>query len=377
VSLAGLTLAPGFIDAHQHRIGDGPSRLGVEPKELIDDAISQGLTTIDELYVHEPRIAELRQLDEAGVLRLRVNAYLPVQENSPEGALMGDYYAAYQPGQAISPHVRVAGLKVFTDFDNAQILLWKQADLDAFLLARHQEGWQLAVKTVATTSLHMILEAFESVRTAEPNVVDARGRLEHMLFATPDQIERVKALGLVPIVNLNLPGDFLGDPDIQALIDRQPAGSLTPWRSVVEAGIPAAGMTGFPTLYVDASSGAPFGSPMRLVYEAVTRVATSGTKPPDAYIEQAITAAQAMHALTIDAARASFQDDELGSIAVGKLADLVVLSADPLAAEAAEIPAIDVLMTMIGGTVEWCAPGSEAVCPAPGTAVDGGSGGGG
>jgi predicted amidohydrolase YtcJ len=81
--------------------------------------------------------------------------------------------------------------------------------------------------------------------------------------------------------------------------------------------------------------------------------------------------------VTINAARAVWEDDVKGSITAGKLADLVVLSADPLALEDSEIPAIDVLMTMIGGTIEWCAPGSEAVCPAPGTAVVGGSGGGG
>jgi predicted amidohydrolase YtcJ len=247
VSLGGKTLVPGFIDTHQHRIGDGPSALGLEPKALIDAAIDEGYTTIDELYVDQGRLEQLRDLDGSGALRLRVNAYLPVQENSPEGKLLGDYFDAYQQGQQVSPHVRVAGLKVFTDFANATILLWKQADLNAFLLKQHQKGWHLAVKTVSTKSLAMILKAFQAIQAVDPSVVDARGRLEHELFATADQIGAIKALGLVPVINLNNPGQLVGVPDIAALLASEPKGSYVPWRSIFDAGIPAAGMSGFPS----------------------------------------------------------------------------------------------------------------------------------
>ena len=367
VTLGGKTLVPGFTDTHQHRIGDGPSRLGLEPKALIDAAIEQGLTTIGELYVDQGRLDQLRELDAAGVLRLRVNAYLPVQQNSPEGALLGDYFNAYRQGQVISPHVRVAGLKVFTDFDNAKILLWKQADLNAFLLAQHQKGWHLAVKTVSTKSLAMIVKAFQSIQAADPSVVDARARLEHMLFATPDQIAAIRALGLVPIINLNYPGEGVGVPDIDYLLGSEPTGAYTPWRSLFEASIPAAGMSGFPSGHVDEPTGAPFGSPIHLIYQAVTRVGKLGQHSPPELLDQAITAEEALRAVTINAARAAWEDDVKGSITAGKLADLVILSADPLAVPAEQINDIDVLMTMIGGKVEWCAPGSAALCPVPGS----------
>ncbi len=372
VSLGGLTLTPGFIDAHQHRIGDGPSQLGLEPKQLVDAAISQGWTMIDELYVDQGRLDQLRDLDGSGVLRLRVNAYLPVQENSPEGKLLGDYYAAYKSGQEISPHLRVAGLKVFTDYNNAKILLWKQADLNAFLLARHQEGWHLAIKTVSTKSLAMILKAAAAMKAADPGAVDARTRLEHMLFATADQIAQEKDLGLVPMINFNNPGQLVGQPDVAELIASEPAGSYVPWRDVFAAGLPAAGISGSPSFYADEPSGAPFGSPMHLIYQGVTRVGNLGVKSPASLLNETVTAEQAMRAHTINAARATFQEADLGSIAAGKLADLVVLSADPLAVPAAQINEIDVLMTMVGGKVEWCAPGSQAACPVP--RAGGGSG---
>jgi len=164
-----------------------------------------------------------------------------------------------------------------------------------------------------------------------------------------------------------MPSDGLGLPDIDYLLGSEPTGSYTPWRSLFEAGIPAAGMTGFPSLYVDEPTGAPFGSPMHLVYQAVTRAGKLGTKTSASLLDQAISAGEAMRSLTINAARAAWENEVKGSITPGKLADLVVLSADPLTVAAEQINEIDVLMTMIGGNVVFCAAGSEAHCPTPGS----------
>ncbi|HSB90318.1 MAG TPA: amidohydrolase family protein [Anaerolineales bacterium] len=363
IDLDGATMTPGFIDAHQHRIGNR-GNIGIDnPVDVIEPAIEQGWTSIDELYVDQGRLNELIDLDRAGVLRLRVDAYLPVMENSAEGRMLGDYYQAYTPGEMVSPHVRVAGLKIFTDFDNATILLWQPETLQAFIEARLQEGWPLAIKTVSTRSLEIILQAIEGAQAAVPDIPDRRIRLEHMLFATPDQIARLQRLGLVPVINLNNPGQLVGEPDIDQLIEREPDGSYTPWRNLAQAGVRFANASGFPSFYVDEPTGAPFGSPMHLIYQAVTRVGNLGRQPYPWLLDQAITAEQAMRALTIDGAFAGFQDDVKGSLSPGKLADLVVLSQDPLAVPADQVNHIEVWMTMIGGRVEWCAPGHESLCP--------------
>ena len=364
IDVAGSTITPGFIDAHQHRIGDGPAALGLEPKGLIDAAIAQGWTTIDELYVDQGRLDQLQQLDDAGVLRLHVNAYLPVQENSAAGTLLGDYFDAYRVGEQVSPHVRVAGLKVFTDFDNATILLWKQADLNAFLLTQFQHGWHIAIKTVSTKSLAMILAALESVRAADPGARIAGTRLEHVLFATQGQIDEMAQLGLQPVINLNNPGQLVGQPGIDELVASEPAGSYVPWKQIFDAGIEAAGMSGFPSLYVDEPSGAAFGSPIHLLYQGVTRVGNLGTTSPPALLGQALTIEQAMRSLTVTAARAGFEEDVKGSITPGKLADLVVLSGDPLTVPTASINDIGVVMTVIGGKTEFCATDAGAMCEA-------------
>ncbi len=78
---------------------------------------------------------------------------------------------------------------------------------------------------------------------------------------------------------------------------------------------------------------------------------------------QAITIEEALRSLTIHGAYATFEEDKKGSLTAGKLADLVILSANPLTAPIEIVPDIQVWMTMIGGTVEHCVQGQITPCP--------------
>jgi hypothetical protein len=86
------------------------------------------------------------------------------------------------------------------------------------------------------------------------------------------------------------------------------------------------------------------------IYAAVTRRAESGQ---ELLPEEAISAQQALAMYTINAAYASFEEDIKGSIAQGKLADMVVLSADPVKSPPEQIKDIRVEMTIIDGRVVW------------------------
>ncbi|MHA2323567.1 MAG: amidohydrolase family protein, partial [Candidatus Thorarchaeota archaeon] len=80
---------------------------------------------------------------------------------------------------------------------------------------------------------------------------------------------------------------------------------------------------------------------------------------------QTISVEQALRLITIDAAYGTFQEDVKGSIKVGKFADLVILSDNPLTVSESTLADIEVLMTMVGGVVEYAAPGQQflsAVC---------------
>ena len=84
---------------------------------------------------------------------------------------------------------------------------------------------------------------------------------------------------------------------------------------------------------------------------------------PEWLSQKTITVEQALPMMTTEAAYALFRETEIGSLEAGKLADIIVLSDNPTAADPEEIKNIEVLVTVIGAMVEHCAPGYETLCP--------------
>jgi len=125
------------------------------------------------------------------------------------------------------------------------------------------------------------------------------------------------------------------------------------WRDILDAGIPSLGSTDYPWIFGTERSA------MSVVSSAVTRVGELGLTPAEWMLNQTISVEQALRLLTIDAAYGTFQEDIKGSIKTGKLADLVILSDNPLTVTENELAGIEVLMTMVGGVVEYTALGQQ------------------
>jgi predicted amidohydrolase YtcJ len=102
---------------------------------------------------------------------------------------------------------------------------------------------------------------------------------------------------------------------------------------------------------------------------AVTRVGSDGTQPPPWMREQRLSVWEALRSVTADAARARGEEETVGTIAVGKAGDLVVLSADPTRVSATRLADIEVLATVVDGRVENCharvPAGLAPLCPTP------------
>ena len=80
---------------------------------------------------------------------------------------------------------------------------------------------------------------------------------------------------------------------------------------------------------------------------------------PEWLAHKMLTVDQVLPMMTIEAAYALFRDEEVGSLRAGKLADLIILSDNPLTVEPNAIKDLEVSMTMVGGRVAYCAPGYE------------------
>ena len=105
-------------------------------------------------------------------------------------------------------------------------------------------------------------------------------------------------------------------------------------------------------LTVGAGSDSPIvpNSPIMGIYGAVTRLTSSGQMLNPA---EKLTAAEVIKMYTLNAAYASHEENIKGSISPGKLADMVLFSANPTKVSAEEIKDIKVQMTVIGGKVVW------------------------
>ncbi len=160
VDLGGRVLLPGFNDAHCHRIGDRDVTGVDTAEEAVQAALAGGWTSISELFVNQERLDELRALDDAGQLPIRVNCYLPVNYLDQK---FGVWFGDYRPRQEFSPHLRIGGVKLFADRASPAKMLLTDPHLDApdfrgdvywtaeefTTLARslHDDGWQLATHT--------------------------------------------------------------------------------------------------------------------------------------------------------------------------------------------------------------------------------------
>jgi hypothetical protein len=99
----------------------------------------------------------------------------------------------------------------------------------------------------------------------------------------------------------------------------------------------------------------------------VTRaeVAEDGSvcEPADWLAQHAITVEEALPMMTINSAFVLHRDEEVGSLEPGKLADLLIISANPLNIDPYEIKDIFPLLTMVGGISEYCLDWASTYCP--------------
>lgn len=344
IDLQGKTVVPGFIDSHSHWIGDRGLTNQTELEEVINTLLANGWTSISELFVNQERLNELQATDNANLLKVRVNAYLPL---SWQFGRFGDWYQVYEPGYEFSPNLRIAGVKFFMDgWYRQPILYFNQSELESLFQEAHDWGFQIAIHSVVTNATDVVLNAFEAVLGNEWN--HQRHRIEHLVLLRKDQITKMANLGIYGCVQFPW---FNSDPvwieSIETGIGNSSANLVGRWRDLLDAGVHLMGSTDYPYTWPDIKS------PLKCLSMAVTRVGVESHPTRDYMLNQTINPEDALRLLTLNGAYGTFQEDVKGSLRQGKYADLVVLSENPLTVPEVDIASIQVLMTMVGGTVEF------------------------
>jgi predicted amidohydrolase YtcJ len=202
-------------------------------------------------------------------------------------------------------------------------------------------GWRVTTHVVGDAAIDMVLDSYEKV-SAEKSIVGRRWMLEHAFMAWPEHLPRMQRLGLILSVQNHL---YLAGPSLVRYWGPKRAARTTPVRDFVENGFVVAGGSDSPVV--------PY-PPMWVYYHFVTRATIQGGALG---ADQRVSREQALRLITLDNARFTNEEALKGSIEIGKLADFVVLSEDPLTAPENRLEGIEVLLTAVGGKVVWRAPG--------------------
>jgi predicted amidohydrolase YtcJ len=294
----------------------------------------------------------LQQLAHAAKLTMRVRVYWPLSAWNSLAQLgilaaFGDLWVSLGGlKDFIDGSLGSSTAKMFEPYLNEPgstgIYVTPPGKLCDNILAADKAGLAIAIHAIGDRGNAELLDIFAEV--AQKNGPrDRRFRIEHAQHLRPEDYKRFAQLGVIASMQ---PYHIIDDGRwAEGRIGAKRCASSYALRSLLDAGAKVA--------FGSDWSVAPL-NPLLGLDAAVHRKTLDGKHPKGWFPEQRITVQEAIEAYTLTAAYAAFLEKELGSLEVGKLADLVVLSRDILAeAEREQIANTEVLITMVGGRVVY------------------------
>lgn len=203
----------------------------------------------------------------------------------------------------------------------------------------HAGGWQVGVHANGDAAIDMVLDAYETTlgKNADSPL---RHRIEHCSVFHPDQMQRMKDMGVSPsflIGHIRWWGKAFRD----RILGPERAQFYDPCASALAAGLKISLHSDWNVTPIE---------PLRYVEDAVTRVMNEGGDV--FFANECIPVEAALRAVTIDAAWQCHMDEDIGSLQNGKFADFAILEQDPTKKDA-KISKIKVSETWMGGTQQF------------------------
>ena len=314
-------------------------------REILTECAENGLTCVYDT-VGQPEIRAALDLKNAGELpiRMRMDVYIDL---FPELEKLGIYRGLGDDW------LRIGGLKFF--FDGAisartaavteeylnkpgffGVMATTREIATEKIMSAYKEGYRISAHANGDRAIIMYLDIMEEAQSKYPRD-DPRNRDIHCTVITPELVKRISELGILPTIfgpYVYYHGDKLIPAFGEERLERMFAA-----RSFLDAGVKIAAHSDHPC--------APY-PPLMAVHGLVNRKTKAG-KPIGS--SQRVSVMEALKLYTVNAAYQQFDEDKLGSIEEGKLADMVVLGEDILSVPTENIKDIPVEMTIIDGKV--------------------------
>jgi predicted amidohydrolase YtcJ len=364
VDLEGRTLMPGFVDPHTHLFNDA-GHMDTDLAGAQQLALSNGITTLGDMFSPQDFVEEMRAFDAAGNLIVRTSLYLTLSDNC--GNLTGDWWLDYPPTREPGELLRIGGLKAFADGGTcgpiassepyavgyeAGPLFFTQEEMNDLYAQADANGYQLAVHAIGDLAVEQVLNAIGTVNGDGQNPL--RHRIEHNslvpselrpLYAEYDVVATL--FGYHRICDYTEYTPFYQEigEDLRGMLNDNPDVHFAwhgddPWIGPI--------------------------SPLLELASMVTRVEPDGEggfcEAPDWMAAKAITVEEGLEMMTTEAAYALFRENEVGSLAPGMYADVIIISDDPTSVEPLGLWALEVQATMVGGEFVYCANELGGLC---------------
>ena len=258
------------------------------------------------------------------------------------------------------PYLQAPGFKQFFDGVSSQHTAWvtepyanarvegdcgrptvDAAVMRSYVLAAAEQGYPVRIHTIGDAAIHAALDIFEEARAKfGPLPEGRRNCLEHLENFLPEDLDRLAELQVVAAVQ---PPHMTLDPGgPERDLGPERVRFMWPFRTLLDRSTVLAFGTDSPV--VDVNS-------MDVLYRAVSRRDPGTHEPAGGWLpDERIGMAEALRAYTQGSAAAAGRRRELGTLEVGKLADLAVLDRNLLACDADDIQKTKVLATFMGGT---------------------------
>lgn len=317
--------------------------------------LENGFTTVQDGRADPVTVASMIAADQAELFKVNVISYPDLVMTEQNDLLAGRYMSLDAPGR-----FRIGGVKLSFDGSPQGKTAWftepyfqpPPGESDDYLgfpifsdeneLARlvgmtFEQDWQLMVHANGDAAIDQMVRMIETVGAEFPER-DRRPILIHGQFLRADQIPSLVNLGIFPSL-YPMHTFYWGDWHRSSVAGPKRAEFISPTGAVFETGVPFG---------IHSDAPVTFPNSMRILDSAVNRTTRSGhVLGPD----QRIDPLTALKAMTIWPAYQHFEEDQKGSIEVGKVADLVVLSDNPLEIESSELINMHVVSTIKAGEV--------------------------